>query len=237
MAVLRLDVPKGVIRKFQSIVEDNPDFANWRADNLRDKIEKPTRSEIWWAIASARTTSMQKSGEGSSVSRLMHSYPYLLRLSAWNSEQDLVELIEQHGGMRFANRIAKDLVENRKLLDEELVQKVQSLSTKKQKAAKQISRERGVAKKLQNLAGIGPKQSRNVLQLLGLTRYEIPLDSRVAKWLNNNRIFPFSISAELLQDPGFYDYLLDCIQEICVQADVYPCLFDQAVFSSFDKKG
>jgi hypothetical protein len=47
--------------------------------------------------------------------------------------------------------------------------------------------ERIVARVLdEQLRGIGPKQSRNLLQELGLTRYEIPLDSRVAGWLNEN---------------------------------------------------
>lgn len=32
--------------------------------------------------------------------------------------------------------------------------------------------------------GFGPKQSRNLLQGLGLSRFEIPIDSRITKWLN-----------------------------------------------------
>jgi len=39
---------------------------------------------------------------------------------------------------------------------------------------------------LQELKGIGPKQSRNLRQALGLLRYEIPIDSRIVKWLNLN---------------------------------------------------
>ena len=35
------------------------------------------------------------------------------------------------------------------------------------------------------LKGFGPKQSRNLLQWLGPSRYEIPLDSRITKWLND----------------------------------------------------
>ncbi len=32
--------------------------------------------------------------------------------------------------------------------------------------------------------GFGPKHSRNLLQGLGLSRFEIPIDSRITKWLN-----------------------------------------------------
>jgi hypothetical protein len=40
--------------------------------------------------------------------------------------------------------------------------------------------------------GFGPKQSRNILQELGLTRYEIPIDNRVANWLNDDLKYPYS---------------------------------------------
>jgi hypothetical protein len=33
--------------------------------------------------------------------------------------------------------------------------------------------------------GVGPTQARNLLQSLGLTWYEIPLDSRVVRWLRD----------------------------------------------------
>ena len=49
--------------------------------------------------------------------------------------------------------------------------------------------------------------------MLGLTRYEIPLDSRLAKWFNNFSL-PIRLSAGAL----------------------YPCVLDGAVFVSFDGK-
>src|SRR3712207_8726784 len=36
-----------------------------------------------------------------------------------------------------------------------------------------------------SLKGFGPKQSRNLLQGLGLTRYEIPIDIRITRWFND----------------------------------------------------
>jgi hypothetical protein len=83
------------------------------------------------------------------------------------------------------------------------------------------------------LLGIGPKQSRNLLQALGLTRYEIPLDSRLAKWLNNFG-FPIRLNATALADRHYYQLVSDGVQALCHAANVAPCLFDAAVFASFD---
>lgn len=33
--------------------------------------------------------------------------------------------------------------------------------------------------------GFVPKQSRNLFQTTGLSRYETPIDSRITKWLNS----------------------------------------------------
>ncbi len=63
------------------------------------------------------------------------------------------------------------------------------------------------------LAGFGPKQARNLLQVLGLTQHEIPLDSRVAKWLKSFG-FPAPVSAAALSDADFYDFALDGFQQI-----------------------
>jgi hypothetical protein len=82
--------------------------------------------------------------------------------------------------------------------------------------------------------GLGPKQSRNLLQGLGLTRYEIPIDSRITKWLNKFG-FPFHLSASALTDRHYYRVVSDGIQHVCEAAGVMPCIFDAAVFASYDK--
>lgn len=82
--------------------------------------------------------------------------------------------------------------------------------------------------------GFGPKQSRNFLQVIGLTKYEIPIDSRITNWLNNFG-FPVSLASSSLGDKGYYHFISDGIQELCIKADIYPCILDAAIFSSFDK--
>lgn len=85
-----------------------------------------------------------------------------------------------------------------------------------------------------NLAGFGPKQSRNFLQWLGLTKYEIPVDSRITKWLNEFG-FPVMLSATALADRNYYEFVSEGIQSLCAKARVYPCVLDAAIFTSFDE--
>lgn len=94
--------------------------------------------------------------------------------------------------------------------------------------------EREVARYLQKLLhGFGPKQSRNLLQWLGLTRYEIPIDSRITRWLNDFG-FPVPLTATALKDAGYSGFVLDGIQALCATSDVFPCVLDAAIFASFD---
>ncbi|MEY9595889.1 hypothetical protein AB7M74_011300 [Bradyrhizobium japonicum] len=83
-------------------------------------------------------------------------------------------------------------------------------------------------------SGFGPKQSRNLLQSLWLTRYEIPIDSRVIDWLNEEFQFPVRLSSEALSDINYYIFVSDGIQELCEKSGVIPCVFDAAIFALKD---
>jgi hypothetical protein len=74
-----------------------------------------------------------------------------------------------------------------------------------------------------------------MLQWLGLTQYEIPLDNRVLKWLNTSG-FPVRLSAQGLADQAYYCFVLDGVSNLCGQAGVLPCIFDAAVFANFEKR-
>lgn len=85
------------------------------------------------------------------------------------------------------------------------------------------------------LVGIGPKQARNLWQYLGLSRFEIPVDSRVSTWLRENG-FPMPLLPDLLFNEKYYCLALDGVQSICRAAEVLPCIFDAAVFASYDSQ-
>lgn len=80
--------------------------------------------------------------------------------------------------------------------------------------------------------GFGSKQARDFLQVLGLSKYEIPIGTRTMKWMKEFG-FPVSFSSIALQDKAFYHFISDGIQFLCEKAHIYPCELDAAIFSSF----
>lgn len=94
------------------------------------------------------------------------------------------------------------------------------------------SEERILADKIdQNFKGFGSKQARCFLQSLGLTKYEIPINSRMISWLKTFG-FPIQFTPIALQDKSFYHFVSDGIQLFCEKANIYPCVLEAAIFSS-----
>lgn len=83
------------------------------------------------------------------------------------------------------------------------------------------------------LKGFGPKQSRNLLQALGLSRFEVPIDGRVTKWLNEFG-FAFKIGLSALADRDYYNLVSAGFQKLADKAGIEPCLLDAAIFASYD---
>ena len=59
-----------------------------------------------------------------------------------------------------------------------------------------------------------------------------PGDSRVVGWINSN----LSVKVEYLRlaDEGYYNGVMDYVQEVCRAADVLPCVWDAAAFDDED---
>jgi hypothetical protein len=86
----------------------------------------------------------------------------------------------------------------------------------------------------EHFRGFGPKQSRNLLQGLGLSRFEVPIDSRITKWLNDFG-FPVHANAASLADRRYYEFVSDGFQKLCGSCKLAPCVLDAAIFASYDK--
>ena len=79
--------------------------------------------------------------------------------------------------------------------------------------------------------GFGSKEARSFLLELGVTKYEIPIDYNLIKWLNNFD-FPIKFSKIALQDILFYHFVSDGIQKLCEISEIYPCVLYTSVISS-----
>jgi hypothetical protein len=94
--------------------------------------------------------------------------------------------------------------------------------------------ERDAAKYLQStLHGFGPKQSRNFWQSLLLTRYEFPVDSRILRWCSAK--LDLELPTQGLADEAFYELIMDSFRDLCWQADIWPSVFDAAIFATYER--
>lgn len=226
------------IDRVKKVIADN-DNAFLKSRDLRN-VEKQNividKDKIIKTMIMCLLTSQQRSGPNSTVGQFLRLDPFpvtIEKLTKTNNVEEFVkETLKENGLTRYVNRISSFFDSNyRKIVERNwtLIKELEELRTADSKI-----KERNIADKLANdFNGFGPKQSRNFLQALGLTKYEIPIDSRITTWLNDFG-FPVSLTSSPLGDKGYYHFVSDGIQELCEKAEIYPCILDAAIFSSFD---
>jgi hypothetical protein len=235
-------IEDGDIQKAKAFYEaqQNNAFVLNRIERNVKKVLPPFSNEMFWeAMISCLITTQQRSGPDSSVTKFICTKPFPLNYSkckvSGNLQNTVEETITTFGGLRRGKRIGEEVEFNFKWLNNggwEIVHEIVEDMTKNQTTeTERKSAEIIIA----NLKGFGPKQSRNLLQSLGLTKFEIPVDSRITKWLTAFG-FPVKLSATALSDKNYYNFILDGFQRICEACDIFPCVMDAAIFSSFDEE-
>jgi hypothetical protein len=209
------------------------------ARNLAPVKMQITQDRFWRAFVCMRLTSRQKSGPDSAVSRFKDTRPFALdlkivRANSGRTHDFILSVLQNAGGLRdynvAANQFTEAFVDLENGLWQPMLARCNELID-----PRTATEERLVADYIAGkFNGIGPKQSRNILQALGLTRYEIPLDSRVMKWLRGELGFPLPLNGQLLADDGYYHFVLDMIQDLCEKCDTFPCVLDAAIFAEND---
>ncbi|RWI14535.1 MAG: hypothetical protein EOQ92_28735 [Mesorhizobium sp.] len=212
-----------------------------KSKNLAAAKPPVDRNRFWFQMVAMRLTSVQRSGPNSAISRFISTAPFPVSYDAVcgspRPEAFIADALSAAGGIRFVPTIAEHLAQNFQLLENgewdvalgQCNRLLQPVSAKEERVAAAYMRD--------SFAGFGPKQARNLLQALGLTRYEIPIDSRVVAWLNNHLGFPVRLSAIGLADANYYDFVSDGIQALCAECEVFPCVLDAAIFSLQDGNG
>jgi hypothetical protein len=219
---------------------DHPIVRDRYARNLAATKPAVGVDRFWKALMMSLLTTQQPSGPESAVTRLLASEPFPLSYQECSNSNDAstfaTKALVLFGGIRRHGVIGKELAKNLNALESGLWSDVLNhIEQLRAPTTKDI--ERSVADFLQEkIVGLGPKQARNLLQALGLTRYEVPLDSRVAKWLRAID-FPVPVTAAALADRDYYCFVLDGFQRLCSEAEEFPCVVDGAVFASFDSGG
>lgn len=196
-----------------------------------------SKNEIWRVFVGCQVTTQQRSGPSSPASRFLRSSSPALSYMKCKASPSVEKLVKDEckaAGLRRGPTVAKNLsvifdeLERGewKKLKEYLNSLVRNTT---------LGKERVVVKYLQSkkYPGLGQKQSRNFIQWLGLSRYEVPLDSRVLKQIRDFGA-NFVPSGAALTDEAVYLFVQEGIQQIAKALDMYPCELDAHIFSSFD---
>jgi hypothetical protein len=236
--------------KIRALIEeqrDNP-FVKKRIErNVNEnKTGEFRREQFWKVMCVCLLSTQQRTGPNSAVTRFCTASPFPLGLEDCSLHGNglsyfVADTLTKFRGIRRAKTIGEEAEHNFKWLSENGWNEIHEIANglvvlRKEKPNNNcIPVERKAASIVsKNLKGFGPKQSRNLWQTLGLFRFEIPIDSRITKWLNKNG-FPFKLSAGALSDINYYEFVLTGIQKLCEKCEVLPCILDAAIFASFDQ--
>jgi hypothetical protein len=228
------------VKDFFDLHRDNA-FVKMRIATNLAKDKKPVTKELFWEVMVAcLLTTQQRSGPGSAVTRFISTSPCLLRHELCKSQADLdvfvTKVLTDFGGLRRSTTIGREAKANWTYLEgggwEATLKALERVRINPSPET-----ERHAARFIdENFSGFGPKQSRNLLQGLGLSRFEIPIDSRITKWLNEFG-FPVKLTANALADQNYFEFVSDGFQRLAEACGIAPCVLDAAIFSSFDGDG
>ncbi len=224
------------LREFVS-QNDNAFVEKRISKNVKKENIQLDRNSVLRYIIICLLTSQQRSGPNSPVGIFARQNPFPLTVENIEKTENIEEftrkVLKKNGLNRYINKIPKFFAQNIHYLNMTNWKLLDTFQKQLDKNATKDT-ERKIADSLNEIfSGFGPKQSRNLLQGLGLTKYEIPIDSRITSWLNNFG-FPVTLSSISLQDREYYHFVSDGIQQLCEKAEIYPCVLDAAIFSSFD---
>lgn len=186
---------RAYVRAIVAAQRDNPILLDRRKRNLSDNKDRVTRQRLWRAVVCMRLTTQARVGPKGKLAAFQDLKTFPLRYDdiiceRRSLEAFILETLRTHGVGRHQPTIAKQLAENLCRLEQGgwqgLLDQCNRLT---QLRPREVEAE--VADFIdETLQGFGPKQARNVLQAMGLTRYEIPIDSRITDWLNNTDLSP-----------------------------------------------
>ena len=229
---------KSVIKRYKKLIEENknlPKVIERKTLNL-DTPRKDLRidEEIFWEkLVVGIVTSNAKSN---SAFRKKLDDSRILKYEVVKKElKDLESICERLEKYKIGHyeRNSTALLIDLERLDKNWMETEKHLKTLQYDTT--LEKERKVAEYLTDVFHqIGPKQSRNIIQMLGLSRYVVPLDSRMDKTINEYGGIVLPEKQKPYSREDSYRVIEDQINDLCCELDIYPCLFDSCVFWSKD---
>lgn len=214
--------------------QSNEHVANRIARNINSQGLLINRDTILHALLYSMLLPNQKHSSDSPITTFFQKSPspflYITIVNVPDVKKYVFDTFKKHGITLDINKSPEYFAHNFHLLESTNWALLDILIKKLcQKGGKQAERE--IADYVDTMfKGFGAIEARIFLQYLGLTKYEIPIDSIVSDWLNNFG-FPVKLSTTALQDRNYYHFVSDGIQLLCKKANVYPCVLEAAIHS------
>lgn len=229
------------LKRWRELVKQNEHkplpIKRYRRNVKRSDIDL-SKHAVWQAIVGCQVTTQQRSGPGSGVQKFLDSGTPVLNPTECRKAVDFSKLIVNEctkAGLRRGNKIASYLTGIFDYLETGgwtiLLAQLATLRTHTT-----LNKERAVVSYIlgeKRFPGLGQKQARNFIQWLGLSRYEIPIDSRVLKCMTELGV-NFVPRATALGDEIVYLFVQGALQELAKKIGIYPCQLDACIFASFD---
>lgn len=213
----------------------NPDVEKIINRNINHVDRVIDRDSILKVMLICLMSSETDSYPESKIAQMFNKKPFLLSnqylLKVPDIENAFQEVFQTFGVTKYLKKVPKYFSANFDLLAETNW----DLETELNRSLKlELTKydERKLADRLdKSYKGFGSKEARSFLLALGVTKYEIPIDYKLIKWLKNFD-FPIKFSKIALQDILFYHFVSDGIQKLCEISEIYPCVLYSTIISS-----
>ena len=220
-------------------------FMLWKRNEnkqfVKDRVAKCVTSEkrpllttqLFWSelVKTINTTQTKSVGKNNPMDRWIKNDNYKVKDWNWVSDKTDENLIKQaveefeNSKIRYANGKSKYVPKNRNFILKNEIKLLKEIE--RIEIGNKYSEREGVDFLKENLVGLGLKQSRNLLQDLGRSQYQVPIDSRVIKQLEKSGI---EIGKINLSSEAHYLKLQETIWAISEKIGVLPCVFDAFAF-------
>jgi hypothetical protein len=207
-------------------------------ENVEGLVPAFDHETFWVELMGCLLSTQQRSTKGSPVDLLLCEVPFTLSLERCRDkevEAFVLATLTARRGIRRTKTIAKQAAKNYTHLynggwgtAQGWFDRLRALRATAPDPSHAVVEREAARWADDAFAGLGPKQARNLWQSLGLTRYEMLLDSRVVDWLKKN--LGLQLDSARLSDADYYETVLDHVQQLCERGGVLPCVLDAAAF-------
>ncbi len=226
-----MEYSQNIIENYNMIIKkymNDESVKNRINTNINNENREVTKEKFWRTLLLGVITSGRRE---SAVNKLKNS-PIFDFNAVSQQKNKKVFFSENLSSLGCQDKFADYLDQNYKKMMTEWEIICKGLETLKEDTS--LEKERQITLNFQEFLGIGPKQARNMLQMLGFSRYVIPIDSRIKKALGKLGGIDLPEDKNSFSKEKQYREVEDQIIDLCKQLDIVPCILEACLYRVFE---